>query len=339
MILDEIVAIITSVVMGVMAGLPVAEPVINTQPPEMQAVVQQPLSELEYMNIDISTPADGYEAASNQKLTMYFQYSGIYDFPGELSYGVYITSSMHDFESSLQPENVERQFTLVIDSANDSGTMCEGSATCDLTGLEPGGYTLWAFCYKGTPDRVEELTFAGNNITIFPARQTDESGWFEQDDELYYARDGLLCYGWQPISGHWYYFDSTGAMVVGWNKDAKEWYYMDMDGVLLTGWQNIGTERYFFDPDGGEMARGWMQQNDSLFYFKDTGEMVTGWQDITADGATRRYYFEVTGHMATGWRRIDGNEYYFGSGGAMVSGARAIDGKTYVFGTDGRLTV
>lgn len=331
---EQLVALVTSLMMG-MYSLPVmASPAPSEEPEAVQA-----LSQFEYMNIDISTPADGYAAANSQVLTMYFQYSGIYRFSDELYSGAYIAPSKYGFEQSLQHENIVKQFELELDDVY-FGTLCKGTARCDLSGIEPGEYTLWVFCYKGSPDDVEELVCAGNEITIFAPQPSDEKGWFQQGEEIYYADGGYLCYGWQSIGGNWYYFDSEGVMVTGWNKGSDDWFYHDMDGRMLTGWQNIGTERYYLSAEDGVLQRGWLQQNDARFYLDaNTGAMQTGWKDIKIDGASGRYYFESTGHMATGWRRIDGSDYYFGEDGRMAAGAQAIDGKTYVFTVDGRLTL
>lgn len=84
-----------------------------------------------------------------------------------------------------------------------------------------------------------------------------DSGWVNNQANMYYYSNGDMVYGEQKINNGWYYFDQiTGAMVVGFkNLDNKTVYYNDQ-GKMVYGEQKINNSWYYFDQTTGAMVTG-----------------------------------------------------------------------------------
>ena len=205
----------------------------------------------------------------------------------------------------------------------------------------------------------------------FDAKGKMKTGWLkeewtdEEDGETYvtwyyFNSSGAQVFGWQKISGKWYYFDeeddsgymysdtwmdyngntyyfdASGAMKTGWLKEAwsdeegysgVEWFYFNSSGAQVFGWQKISNKWYYFDPDEyGCMTTDWLEINGKWYYFDASGAMKTGWvkETYSWDGETYTdwYYLNSSGVQVFGWQKISGKWYYFPeySDGAMATG-------------------
>ena len=154
------------------------------------------------------------------------------------------------------------------------------------------------------------------------------TGWYHYiNDYYYYDSNGKRLYGWQKISGKWYYFDERVGMMhkAGWDYVGNHYYYFESSGAAATGWKKINNKWYHFT-SGGVMDTGWKKIDNVWYYFGGSGAMVTGWQPYQGNW----YYLNSNGAMAVGWKKISNKWYYFQSG-IMVTGWKKIDGYWYYF--------
>ncbi|WP_267202704.1 hypothetical protein [Limosilactobacillus kribbianus] len=184
----------------------------------------------------------------------------------------------------------------------------------------------------------------------------------------YANANGKLAYGWQQISGQWYYFapgkggpymasngvygdnhgnwysfDSKGRYQTNhWVNQNGSWSYANNNGILVTGWQRINGHWYYFNQGSSEIEygmtigeapaamTGWQKINGSWYYF-DTNNAwaLTGWQKINGHW----YCFDTNNAWAlTGWQKINGNWYYFDANNAWAdTGWQKINGSWYYF--------
>jgi len=160
-----------------------------------------------------------------------------------------------------------------------------------------------------------------------------KNGFKEENDNVYYYKDGSIVKGWFTDDGKKYYSDSDGIVQYGWTDIGTERYYLDeAQGYALTGLQEIYGEKYYFD-ENGLMLTGWQKINKKWYYFNADGIMVTGWQKISK----KWYYFNTDGIMLTGWQKISKKWYYFNSSGAMLTGWQKISKKWYYFNSSGAM--
>lgn len=186
-----------------------------------------------------------------------------------------------------------------------------------------------------------ELTLSSDGIS---ARS---DGWYNENGNTYYYRNGYKVTGWQTIGGNKYYFSQSnatpGRMATGFTQIGGKYYYFSAAGArkgqMLTGFTKIGSNTYYFrswgsGTDYGQMHYGWLNANGLRYYFDSKGHMVKGWQTIS----NNMYYFSKTsGHMYTGFCNIpDINggaaKYYYFSMASTSLGVRKI-GLTLINGT------
>jgi len=156
------------------------------------------------------------------------------------------------------------------------------------------------------------LIAAGCAVWIIRERNTDHSGWVQEDGIYYLDFHGEPVTRWQEIDGQTYYFLPDGQLATGWQSIDGAQFYFGENGIALTGWQTIDGKRHYFSREG-------IQQ--------------TGWQDL--DGA--RMYLDPWEGVLTGWQQLDGKRVYLGSDGALVSGTVEVDGFLLTFREDGTL--
>ena len=211
------------------------------------------------------------------------------------------------------------------------------------------------------------LAFAVSGITVYysaaEVQAAAKNGFYTENGDTYYYKNGKKLKGWQTIDGKKYYFFSTGKqktgwltyqgnkyyfqsssipknryMVTGWRQDkAGARRYFDKNGVLATGWYTISGDRYYFNPTTGVMKTGWKYVGKDRYYFTSSGIMVKNklYKDTKAN-VTR--YFGSDGKMVRGWYSFTEGQRYFSSSvnnlskdGIMAVGFTTISEKTYYF--------
>ena len=210
---------------------------------------------------------------------------------------------------------------------------------------------------------------------------SQEGSWVDEDDGRKYLFDdgtyasgdlvyvnGLvysfddnnaLRYGWQEISGGWYYFDpDSGAMQRGWLNLDGVWYYLDPAmGKAVTGWATVNGTKYCFDADRKLIYNDWAADGSTWYYMDKNGHITkNAWKTDDATGAKyylgkdgaaytnqwlnsggAYYYFGSDSKAASGWLRISGTWRYFDpeTNKLLIDGFATSNGKTYYIGSKG----
>ena len=124
--------------------------------------------------------------------------------------------------------------------------------------------------------------------------------------------DGTKATGWSQIDKQWYYFNDNGSMKTGlqdigtnkyylkryggrateeWVKVGTKWYYFDKYGRAVTGWKNLDKNgkkgwRYFNPTTGAMATNAWVKNSSKkgTYYVDGTGVMVANGKFKTKDG-------------------------------------------------------
>ena len=115
-----------------------------------------------------------------------------------------------------------------------------------------------------TGEATYTATFTATEVgekTIDDMAAEKGNGWFEADDQWYYAENGKVKKGWVKPGSKWYYLDSN-------------------TGVMQTGLQTIGNAKYYLDPVNGDMKTGWINADGNWYYAGSSGALATGWVKV-----------------------------------------------------------
>lgn len=168
------------------------------------------------------------------------------------------------------------------------------------------------------------------------------SGFFEQDDNWYYANDkGYVATGFTKVGKQNLYFNEKGVQVknrffqVG---DAT--YYANNEGDVLRGAQTINGDELYFDESGKQVKGEFVNNPDGTTSYYDaitgvklvdTSLVVNGQTfNIDAKGVVTKAH--TPGFYTTG----DNNWFYADSHGRNVTGAQVINGQHLYFDANGR---
>ena len=169
------------------------------------------------------------------------------------------------------------------------------------------------------------------NLSLVDAGNIPKKTGFQQvgNQQVYYGADGMMRYGAQNITGHWYLFDAhTGVMQTGLQQVGNKQYYYGSDGIMRYGAQNISGHWYLFDTTNGAMQTGFQQVGNNKVYYGADGIMRYGEQKI----AGHWYLFDaITGAMQTGFQQVGSKQVYYGKDGVMWYGEQNIGGHWYLF--------
>lgn len=86
-----------------------------------------------------------------------------------------------------------------------------------------------------------------------------------------YAQNGIY-----TISGIDYAFDQNGWMVTGWYQDDNENCYYAGNGLLIEQQLELDGLWYFFDNNGHMYFGATYRIGDDMYQFDNDGKMVTG---------------------------------------------------------------
>ena len=142
---------------------------------------------------------------------------------------------------------------------------------------------------KSTLDYEKSYMVTEDDLGIYDGR------WIlnKQGEQCYKVDGSILTNGLYRIEGYHYKLSETGAVQYGWQLISGTYYYFDpTSGIMLNGLQTIEEKQYLFD-DNGRMLTGWQVIDNQKYYASDQGNLVTGWRQI--DGYY--YYFFEDGHL------------------------------------------
>ena len=174
-----------------------------------------------------------------------------------------------------------------------------------------------------------------------------DDGWYEENDEKYYYKNGeklegfqtvddkryffgigsnRLLHGWQNYNGKFYADPETGEIKPGWHHIGTEDYYQKGDHTL-EGFQTVDDKRYFFGIGSNRLLRGWQCYNGQFFYGdNETGALIT--ENTTIDG--RNYAFTTDGFLG-GFKYENGKTYYYDPDGTLNKGVQYMAGRYWKF--------
>lgn len=162
--------------------------------------------------------------------------------------------------------------------------------------------------------REGEYTLSDDIILDVKDLGDSEGSWKNyREGRKYILENGQYAYGWQLISGDWYYFGTDAIMQTGWRQINGIWYYLDQNGVMQTGTLVLEDGTYFLDSDG-RMQTGWQQAGPAKWYYAmENGRAVTSdWKEING----KWYYFYEDGTMA--FNTVIDGQYALDASGAMI---------------------
>lgn len=176
----------------------------------------------------------------------------------------------------------------------DAAEMTLGQPLQSLPVAEREGY-LFDGWYTAEGELVDETYVLQGGMTLYAhwVEDSEVTGWFYQEDRLYYVQNGIRPQDFFQVDGVTYHHNAEGLLDIGW---------AEIDGV-----------QYYFHINGA-MAVGWLPMEDATYYMATDGTKTTGWAEI--DGNT--YYFDANGRMVTGVRIIDGVKCTFGDDGVLI---------------------
>ncbi len=177
-----------------------------------------------------------------------------------------------------------------------------------------------------------------NYDTYFNADGVMQTGWFEVNENKYYAdSEGNLAHRFKIIDGNTYYFEPYGEPYMYKNVmvdiEGNSYYFNEYGIMQVDSIFEYNGYKYYADEEG-KILSGLITVNGNKYYFTPEmhkSEMFSVDEETTEDGTVIEYYANETGIIQTGWFEFDGNKYYADAEGRLSMGVTIIDGKTYYF--------
>ncbi|WP_373797088.1 G5 domain-containing protein, partial [Jeotgalibaca porci] len=181
---------------------------------------------------------------------------------------------------------------------------------------------------------INKVVQVGTKAAVIEDIATYVDGWKVEDNKWVYYKGSEKLSGWQQITNHWYYMNSSGYMQTGWTKVGNTWYYMSSSGAMQTGWTKDGNTWYYLSGSGA-MQTGWTKVGNTWYYMNSSGAMQTGWTKV----GNTWYYMNSSGAMQTGWTKVGNTWYYLSGSGAMQTGWLKLGQTWYFLNNDGSMQV
>ena len=163
--------------------------------------------------------------------------------------------------------------------------------------------------------------FAEDGRMIDPEiKDTSKDGIVQENDSLYYYRDGVRYYaGLIEIDGSYYYVRTNGEVVHG-----RSYWITKTNGLMSERSYQFAEDGRMIDPEIKDTSKdGIVQENDSLYYYRDGVRYYAGLIEI--DGSY--YYVRTSGEV------VHGRNYWITKTNGLMPE------KSYTFDDNGRMTV
>lgn len=232
--------------------------------------------------------------------------------------------------------------------------------------LGPNNAQYRGLMYRNSENEIDGQIYSFSDSGVmargweFKFSEDESEGWY------YYNPSGARQFGWQFLSGEWYYlspkdaehpglmyrncdseldgvtykFLDNGVMVRGWYwQDEKGWLYYNSSGVMQSGWVKDNGKWYYLDPENENIMVKDAEKiiGGTRYVFLNSGEMLIGWYFHNGEGW---YYYDESGYLASGWRLVDGVWYYLdpANKNIMVTDLwKVIGGHWYSFNSNGSM--
>ena len=163
--------------------------------------------------------------------------------------------------------------------------------------------------------------FAEDGRMIDPEiKDTSKDGIVQENDSLYYYRDGVRYYaGLIEIDGSYYYVRTSGEVVHG-----RSYWITKTNGLMGERSYQFAEDGKMINPEIKDTSKdGIVQENDSLYYYRDGVRYYAGLIEI--DGSY--YYVRTSGEV------VHGRNYWITKTNGLMPE------KSYTFDDNGRMTV
>ena len=163
--------------------------------------------------------------------------------------------------------------------------------------------------------------FAEDGRMIDPEiKDTSKDGIVQENDSLYYYRDGVRYYaGLIEIDGSYYYVRTNGEVVHG-----RSYWITKTNGLMGERSYQFAADGKMINPEIKDTGKdGIVQENDSLYYYRDGVRYYAGLIEI--DGSY--YYVRTSGEV------VHGRNYWITKTNGLMPE------KSYAFDDNGRMTV
>ena len=163
--------------------------------------------------------------------------------------------------------------------------------------------------------------FAEDGRMIDPEiKDTSKDGIVQENDSLYYYRDGVRYYaGLIEIDGSYYYVRTNGEVVHG-----RSYWITKTNGLMGERSYQFAEDGKMINPEIKDTSKdGIVQENDSLYYYRDGVRYYAGLIEI--DGSY--YYVRTSGEV------VHGRNYWITKTNGLMPE------KSYTFDDNGRMTV
>lgn len=200
-------------------------------------------------------------------------------------------------------ESVEGN-TIHCYEQSPEGTVIRSYSFEILANAQDPNFRYLPFSLQDTPDKASLGTWTSTgprhqvqdtNATAISGGSSSSSnqGWKKEGNDWVYLQNGQKVYGWQRISGLWYYFSSKGVMRTGWINPTGEYYYLNSDGVMITSaWVSYGSDWYYIRSNGMMAKSRWQKSGPSWYYLQNDGKMAKS-TSLRIDN--KRYNFNSNG--------------------------------------------
>lgn len=207
------------------------------------------------------------------------------------------------------------------------------------------------------------ITYADGKVGLLKPDGSPASGWFTNNNQKYYFKDGKAVTGWQTIENKLYFFNKDGVAQTGLKEVGQDTYLFAEKGfAALQGLQEFNGKTYYFEDETSAKDKAnyyKMVKNRTItvgsatYHFDDKGMGTQTGQVILNNKGTLKqekdgnwYLYDAKGEKLTGWQKLDDKRIvYFAladgkniTKGQMIHGEYQIGDKWYLFDTkDGNL--
>ena len=244
----------------------------------------------------------------------------------------------------------DNEMTLPADNSENVSaysTVSNSELTDQTSNVETTTYSTPLSSTTSTVDTNLTTEPQGDEDTI----SADKNGWYQEDGNYYFYRDGNKVRGWFTDENNYTYYldENTGARHTGefTSKDGLNYYFDKKTGVRLeNNWREEGTARYFYQRDGVRADQKWIlsPSDNKWYYFNKYGVMQINQWVRNKYNPLKWYFVGEDGSMYVNrWLKSPGDRcwYYVDYEGEMLT-YRWIQNKYnplkwYFVGKDGRM--
>lgn len=305
--LDDINALIQSLIAGVDANADIVKNTVETATKDIGYILTDPTSKI---------------FSGSHELVSYFMDG---DFVNKVTnIATAVNSILSYYRNAVVQTNTEQAQEVKEETKTDTKIKNTAERAKNTANKTTGTDGSWV-----TDDKKQRIGWKFNDGTLA------KGGWSQIDKQWYYFNDeGKIRAGLQTIGKNKYYLRRYGGRATKeWVQVGSDWYYFDQQGRALSGWHSLDKDGkkgwYFFDPKTNAMATNTWIQNSTrkgTQYVGEDGRMFVNGKFKTKDGyRTFDEYGRWKGYKS-GTRSVGADGMYWTNEGAPETIIRKHDG-------------